>query len=58
MSIADTKSTPYYDVISTSIRTEGENGYDDMADAMVDAAKKQPGFLGIESAREEIRITV
>jgi heme-degrading monooxygenase HmoA len=58
MSIAKTKSTPYYAVIFTSIRTDEDNGYGNMADAMVEAAAEQPGFLGVESAREELRITV
>ena len=29
-----------------------------MADKMVELAKKQPGFLGVESARNEVGITV
>jgi heme-degrading monooxygenase HmoA len=58
MSIAKTRATPYYAVIFTSIRTPGDNGYGEMADAMVKAAAKQPGFLGVESAREEVGITV
>jgi len=58
MPIANTPSTPYYAVIFTSIRTAGDNGYGKMADAMIEAAAKQPGFLGIESAREELGITV
>lgn len=29
-----------------------------MAEAMVELAKKQPGFLGVESARNEVGITV
>ncbi|MBB5403094.1 MULTISPECIES: antibiotic biosynthesis monooxygenase family protein [Paraburkholderia] len=58
MSIAKTRATPYYAVIFTSIRTPGDNGYGDMADAMVKAAARQPGFLGVESAREELGITV
>ena len=58
MSIAKTRTTPYYAVIFTSIRTDGDNGYQSMADAMIQAAAKQPGFLGIESAREELGITV
>tara|TARA_R110000868_G_scaffold817_2_gene6016 strand:- start:4049 stop:4357 length:309 start_codon:yes stop_codon:yes gene_type:complete len=49
---------PYYAVIFTSIRTEGENGYHKMAQQMDELAKKQPGFIGIESAREDIGITV
>lgn len=56
--IADTLKAPYYAVIFTSIRTEGDNGYEEMADRMVELAKQQDGFLGMESARNEIGITV
>lgn len=49
---------PYYAVIFTSTRTDGDNGYGDMAKQMEDLAKQQRGYLGIESAREEIGITV
>jgi heme-degrading monooxygenase HmoA len=55
---ASTPAPPYYAVIFTSIRTEGENGYSEMAEKMDDLAKQQPGFLGIESARSETGITV
>ncbi len=55
---AQTPTPPYYAVIFTSIRTEGDNGYAEMAEHMVDLAAKQDGFLGVESAREEIGITV
>jgi heme-degrading monooxygenase HmoA len=43
---------PYYAVIFTSIRTEGGHGYTEMANEMVELAKEQPGFLGVESVRE------
>ena len=56
--IASTPKPPYYAVIFTSHRTEGDNDYGAMADKMVDLASKQPGFLGIEAAREEVGITV
>jgi len=49
---------PYYAVIFTSTQTENINGYSEMAQQMEDLAKEQPGYLGIESAREEIGITV
>jgi heme-degrading monooxygenase HmoA len=49
--ISDTPEPPYYAVIFTSRRTEGENGYDEGSRRMVDLASKQPGFLGIESVR-------
>ncbi len=58
MTIADTPAPPYYAVIFTSTRTAGDNGYEQMADAMLDLATKQPGFLGFESARNEIGISV
>ena len=45
-------------MIFTSHRTDGDNGYGEMADRMVELASKQPGFLGIESARESVGITV
>lgn len=56
--IAQTPTPPYYSVIFTSIRTEGDNGYAEMADRMVELARQQDGFLGVESARNEIGITV
>jgi heme-degrading monooxygenase HmoA len=56
--IADTPNPPYYAVIFTSARTAGDNGYQEMAELMVKLASEQDGFLGIESAREEIGITV
>jgi len=56
--IAKTPEPPYYAVIFTSERTEGDNGYSEMADRMVQLAQKQEGFLGLESARKEIGISV
>lgn len=56
--IANTPKAPYYAVIFTSHRTAGDNGYGKMADKMVELAKKQLGFLGVESARESVGITV
>jgi heme-degrading monooxygenase HmoA len=56
--IAKTPTLPYYAVIFTSVRTDGDNGYSAMADRMMELAKKQAGFLGVESARETIGITV
>jgi heme-degrading monooxygenase HmoA len=48
----------YYAVIFTSIRTEEEEGYAETATKMVELAKAQPGYIGMESARSEIGITV
>jgi heme-degrading monooxygenase HmoA len=56
--IASTPQPPYYAVIFTSLRKDGEEGYAAMADRMVELASQQPGFLGIESARENLGITV
>lgn len=56
--IAITPKPPYYAVIFSSLRTEGDNGYGEMADLMMEMAQKQDGFLGVESAREELGITV
>ncbi|MES2810933.1 MAG: antibiotic biosynthesis monooxygenase [Bacteroidota bacterium] len=49
---------PYYAVIFTSVRTEIEEGYSEMADLMITLAKDQEGFIGVESARSEVGITV
>lgn len=56
--ISQTPTPPYYAVIFTSLRTEGDHGYSVMADRMVELARQQDGFLGVESARNEIGITV
>ncbi|MDB5131605.1 MAG: hypothetical protein JWR02_1354 [Mucilaginibacter sp.] len=56
--IANTPAAPYYAVIFTSLRTEGENGYNAMSEEMAALAKQQEGYLGIESARNELGITV
>ena len=50
--------TPYYAVIFTSTRTDLDDNYAEMAIKMENLAKQQPGFLGVESARNEIGITV
>ncbi|MDI5921175.1 antibiotic biosynthesis monooxygenase [Halomonas sp. LR5S13] len=56
--IANTPEPPYYAVIFSSHRTEGDNGYSAMARHMMALAAEQPGFLGVESVREELGITV
>lgn len=50
--------TPYYAVIFTSIRSDLNDNYTEMALKMETLAKQQPGFLGVDSARNEIGITV
>lgn len=56
--IANTPAPPYYAVIFTSLRTSVDTGYANTAQRMVELAQQQPGYLGIESARDEIGITV
>jgi heme-degrading monooxygenase HmoA len=56
--IANTPKPPYYAVIFTSQRTDVDNGYGETANRMVELATQQPGYLGIESARESLGITV
>lgn len=48
---ARTPAPPYYAVIFTSTRTDSDRGYGAMAERMVALAARQPGFLGVESAR-------
>lgn len=56
--LAATPKPPYYAVIFTSLRSAGDNGYNDMAIKLLALAAKQPGYLGIESARDDLGITV
>jgi hypothetical protein len=56
LSTAQTPEPPYFAVIFTSIRTEGDNGYAEMAEQVLKLAFEQPGFLGFENARQEIGI--
>jgi heme-degrading monooxygenase HmoA len=57
-SIAPTPEPPYVAVIFTSLRSPGENGYSETAEAMLALARQQDGYLGVESAREGLGITV
>ena len=59
MKPAATPDPPYYAVIFTSVRTDEEHAaYQDAAARMDELAAEQPGYLGMESAREGIGITV
>jgi heme-degrading monooxygenase HmoA len=55
---AQTPKPPYYAVIFTSIRTDGDNGYGEVAQQMLSLASEQTGFLGFETARQDIGISV
>ncbi len=56
--VANTPEPPYYAVIFSSHRTDGDDGYGAMAGCMAELAAAQPGFLGVESARENLGITI
>lgn len=56
--IASTPSVPYYAVIFTSILNKEEKSYHSLAVKMVNIAQTMPGFLGFETARNEVGITV
>lgn len=57
--IAATPKPPYYAVIFTSVRSDEDHAaYSDASARMVELAAQQPGFLGVESAREGVGITV
>ncbi len=56
--IANTPPAPYYAVIFTNLRTDLEEGYGETAKKMEDLAMQQPGYLGHESVREELGITI
>lgn len=54
----DQTFTPYYAVIFTSERTEVDDDYSEINEQLETLAKNQDGFLGVESARNEIGISV
>lgn len=55
---AKTPDPPYYAVIFSSVRNEHDAGYEETAQRMLELASKQPGFLGFETARQAIGISV
>ena len=56
--IANTPPPPYYAVIFTSLKASDDEGYAEMAQRMEELAREQPGYLGFESARSEIGISI
>ena len=62
MGIAATPEPPYVAVVFTSVRRETTDGHDDgyaaMSTSMEELAAEQPGYLGIESVRDGLGITV
>lgn len=49
---------PYYAVVFTTLVTNDLTDYQETAGRMEELAKQQPGYLGVESARSEVGITV
>lgn len=49
---------PYFAVIFTTTLSDQQGGYVEMAKKMEELAQEQPGFLGMDSARAEIGITI
>jgi heme-degrading monooxygenase HmoA len=57
--LATTPEPPYYAVIFASVRDEQpDDGYEETASRMFSLASRQPGYLGADSAREGVGITV
>ncbi|MEL0167724.1 MAG: antibiotic biosynthesis monooxygenase [Pseudomonadaceae bacterium] len=56
--IANTPEPPYYTVMFTSLRTDHDDGYAQTAERMLELAAEQDGFLGVESARDGLGITL
>jgi heme-degrading monooxygenase HmoA len=57
--IAQTPEPPYFAVIFTSLRAAGDDeAYGKMSEDMMALAAQQPGYLGVESARDGVGITV
>ena len=56
--IAKTPEPPYYAVIFSSQHGGDLDGYAETAARMLELAARQPGFLGVESARDDLGITV
>lgn len=56
--ISKTPAPPYYAVIFTSTMTENVEGYSEMNEFLEELAEHQDGYLGIESARDDLGISV
>lgn len=56
--IAKTPKPPYYAVIFTNTLSDTTQGYQETAQLMEKLAQEQKGYLGHESARDSLGITV
>ncbi len=52
------QAPPYYAVIFTNLLKDNAEGYSEMADAMEQLARKQPGYLDFEHARDQLGISI
>jgi heme-degrading monooxygenase HmoA len=55
---AKTPNPPYYAVVFSTLKSGCNDGYEAMAKKMTALASKQAGFLGLESAKNELGITI
>lgn len=58
MSLTPLFEPPYYAVIFATTQSANLDGYAEIAQRMEELAAQQPGYLGIDSARSAIGITV
>jgi len=58
MGLAHTPEPPYYAVIFSSLQGDNLEGYGETAQRMRELAAQQPGYLGVEHARDDIGITI
>lgn len=56
--ITNTPKLPYYAVILTVIPSEDDTGYHEMTETLIQLAKAEKGFLGVESAQSELGIII
>jgi len=56
--IAQTPEPPYTAVIFTSYQSDDLEGYAETDELMCELVERQPGYLGRESARDQMGITV
>ena len=56
--VATTPDPPYTAVIFTSVQSQDVQGYAQTADEMESLAARQPGYLGFETARSQVGISV
>jgi heme-degrading monooxygenase HmoA len=57
--LATTPDPPYFAVIFSTVRNEKPGDqYDQTSAAMMKLAAQQPGFLGVETAHDDVGITV